>query len=172
MNDNFYMELGCAYTEINKVLSSEDYDKAFLTIAMVEDIIDMVQTISIVMEKATFLDAYIKIGDYSEKPFIDEIADIFEIYVSQVEIGKMKCNEVISNEELLGLFMEKCMALDADPIMKLAVLISTVACISMKNKDSFEVRQKKIMAILPKIVVADYEKTNRFEELKKLSESN
>ncbi len=169
MNDNFYMELRCAYTEINKVLCSEYYDEALRTIAMVEDIVDMVHTISIVMEQATFLDAYMKIGDYSEKPFIDEISDIFELYVSHVEIGKMKCDEVISNEELMDLFMEKCMALDEDPIMKLAVLISSVACISLKNKDSLEVRQKKIMAMIPEIIVADYEKTSRFEEIKRLS---
>ncbi len=170
MNDVFYMELRSSYTEINKILCGEYYDEALRTIEMVSDIVDMVQTISIVMEQTTFLDAYMKIGDYSEMPFIDEISDIFEIYVSHVEMGKMKYDEVISDEELMDLFMMKCMALDDDPIMKLAVLISSVACISMKNKDSLETRQKKIMAMLPEIIVVEYEKSNRFDELKKVSQ--
>lgn len=170
MNDNFYMELRSAYTEINKILCGEYYDEAIRTIEMVSDIVDMVQTISIVMEQTTFLDAYMKIGDYSEMPFIDEISDIFEIYVSHVEMGKMKYDEVISDEALMDLFMMKCMALDNEPIMKLAVLISSVACISMKNKDSLETRQKKIMAMLPEIIVVEYEKSNRFDELKKASQ--
>ena len=108
MNEVYYAELAKAQKQINEILKSDDYDEIVRITELLEDCVDLIQTISIVLERATFLDAYIKIGDYADKASIGEISDIFQIYINDVEIAKLSSDDEISDEKLLKRFTAKC----------------------------------------------------------------
>lgn len=94
--------------KINEILKSDDYDEIIRITELLEDCSDLIQTIAIVLERSTFLDAYIKIGDYADKTSIGEISDIFQIYINDVEIAKLNCDDEISDDKLLKRFTAKC----------------------------------------------------------------
>ena len=79
LNEVYYAELAKAQKQINEILKSDDYDEIVRITELLEDCVDLIQTISIVLERATLLYAYIIIGDYSDKASIGEMSDIFQI---------------------------------------------------------------------------------------------
>lgn len=156
MNDVFYDELKKAQDRINEILLGDDYDEMVRTTALLEDTMDLIQTIAIVLERATFLDAYIKIEDYTDKPSIGEIADIFQIYIDNVELVKFQGNEAISDDKLLEMFMAKCLEHN-NSVTMMSMFISTAACMSLKNKESFETRYERLVSMLPDKIRQAYE---------------
>lgn len=169
MNDSFYIELRKAHAEINKILSGNHIDEVFTAMEAIEDSVDMIQIVSIVMEQSTFLDAFIKLGDYSEKSCIEGISCIFEIYISQAELGKVKTGEELDDNALMDLFMVKCLALADEPVMQLVRLLTLVACISLKNGEQLQERHNRLMALLPADIASDYENSDRLEKLQQMS---
>ena len=158
MNEIFYAELKNAQDHINKILLGDDYDEIVRITGILEDIMDLIQTIAIVLERATFLDAYMKNGDYTDKPSIGEIADIFQIYIDNVEIAMLQRDGEISDDEILKLFTAKCLEHKEDPVTMLSMLITTAACMSLKNKESFDIRYERLVTMLPEKILNAYEK--------------
>ena len=167
MNDIFHIELRKANVGINKILAGNDVNEIFSTIETIEDGIDVIQTVSTAMDQSTFLDALILLDDYAEKPWIDAISDIIDVYISHVERGKIMTGEMIDDDKLMGLFMAKCLASDDGPITQFMRLLTAVACVSLKNGETLQKRHDRLMTMLPNDIAADYEKSRRItnEEL-------
>lgn len=170
MNDLFYAELVNAQKQINKILAGDDYDEIVRITNILEDTMDLIQTIVIVMERASFLDAYMKIGDYTDKPSIGEMADIFQIYIDNVELACLKDNKEMCDEELYRLFTMKCVEKERDPVTMLSMLMAATACMAVKHKVFFDARVEKLLSMLPEDIRYAYEKEGRIKKLELIYE--
>ena len=157
MNDVYYAELEKAQNQINKILLGDDYDEIVRITGILVDTMELIQTIAIVLERATFLDAYVKIGDYTDKLSIGEIGDIFQIYIDNVELAMFEDKEIISDDKILKKFTAKCLESKRDSITMLSMLISIAACMSLKNKEPFDRRYGRLVMMLPDKIRYAYE---------------
>ncbi len=166
MNDAFYLELRKANNEVNAILNGNNIEEKIRIISLIEDCIDMLQTISIIVTQDTFLDAEIKLGEYESNPGHKDFSMLFDMYIEQVEIKSIRGAEEIDDARLMDLFLFKCISSEREPALQLSLLIFIMGFMSIKNKETLLFRHERMMSMIPDQITYDYLKNKRFSALK------
>lgn len=168
MNDAFYLELRKANNDVNAILNGKNIEEKIRTIRIIEDCIDMLQTISIIVTQDTFLDAEIKLNEYESNPGYKDFTMIFDLYIEYVEIKSIRGTEEIDDARLMELFLLKCISSEREPALQLALLIFVMGFMSIRKKETLLFRHERMMSIIPDQIAFDYIKNKRFSALKNL----
>lgn len=168
MNDAFYLELRKANNDVNAILNGKNIEEKIRTIRIIEDCIDMLQTISIIATQDTFLDAEIKLNEYESNPGYKDFTMIFDLYIEYVEIKSIRGTEEIDDARLMELFLLKCISSEREPALQLALLIFVMGFMSIRRKETLLFRHERMMSIIPDQIAFDYMKNKRFSALKNL----
>ncbi len=168
MNDAFYLELRKANNDVNAILNGKNIEEKIRTIRIIEDCIDMLQTISIIVTQDTFLDAEIKLNEYESNPGYKDFTMIFDLYIEYVEIKSIRGTEEIDDARLMELFLLKCISSEREPALQLALLIFVMGFMSIRKKETLLFRHERMMSIIPDQIAFDYMKNKRFSALKNL----
>ena len=165
MIDAFYYELLKANNDVNVILNGDDIAEIISSTNIIEDAIDMLQTISIVAMQDSFLDVFVKICDYKDRQGYKYFEDVIRLYVQYVEQGRIKGMGEISDDKLMEIFLLKFFTTDRSPVHQLSLLIYIIGLISLKNREGLQDRHEKLMAMIPDEISDDYQNANRFKSL-------
>ncbi len=166
MNDALYLELRKSNNDVNAILNGNNREEKIRIISLVEDCIDMLQTISIIVTQDTFLDAKIKLGEYKSNPSYADFSMLFDMYIEQVEIKSIRGIEEIDDVRLMELFLLKCISSEREPALQLSLLIFIMGFMSIRNKETLLFRHERMMSMIPDQISYDYLKNKRFSKLK------
>ncbi len=164
MKGAFYLELRKANNDLNAILNGDNFEEKLRVIKIIEDSIDMIQALSIVITQDSFLDAEIKLNDYKESPCYKDLEMVFDIYIEHVEINIRELEEIDDNN-LMELFLLKCISLEREPALQLSLLIFIMGFMSLKNKETLLFRHERLMSMIPDAISADYVKNGRLKAL-------
>ncbi|WP_026522733.1 hypothetical protein [Butyrivibrio sp. VCB2001] len=156
MIDAFYYELRKANNDISIILNGDDIEEKKSSMNIIEDAIDMLQTISIVAMQDSFLDVFVKICDYKGRQGYKDFEEVVGLYAQSVEHERLNGAKDISDDRLMEIFLLKFFTADRSPALQLSLLIYFIGLISLKNREGLQERHEKLMTMIPDVISADY----------------